>query len=348
MNSNHRVVTIHDVAKRAGVSPTTVSHVQSGNRPVNDTTAQRVTRAMLELGYTPNRAARALALGTPRVLALLVPDIANPFFAELAKGAEDAADSRGFGLLLGNASFDRARELHYLDSLPSRAVDGLIYVAGAPPDHSYLRRIALRYPIAIVDEELADVPALTVMADNYNGGGLVADYLFELGHRSVLMITGPATLPTSVQRSAGFLDRINSRPCGLRPTVRTVAGRYDEPSGYEAAERTLRTGSFTPTAIFALNDLMAIGAIHALHDMGQSVPGDVSVIGYDDTPLGAAVSPPLTTVHQSPYGLGSTAAEQLIQWILSKSRPTVDSIVLGVRLVERASASVPRGGDVER
>jgi LacI family transcriptional regulator len=337
--SNH-VATINDVAKRAGVSITTVSHVQSGNRPVSPSTARRVAQAMLDLRYTPNRAARTLALGSPQALALLVPDITNTFFAELAKGAEDAADSHGYGLLLGNASFDRRRELHYLDSLRSRAVDGLIYVAGAPPDHDYLAQLARQFPMAIVDEEIDDVSALMVLSDNYNGGAQVADCLIDLGHRSIAMIAGPARLPTSVQRSAGFLDRVKTRQIGAGSTVRIMPGSYDQESGYQAVATMLRAKAFEQTAIFALNDLMAVGAIRALHDAGLEVPRDVSVVGYDDTSLGANITPTLTSVYQPAYRLGATAAEQLLRWIISKEQPDPMKTVLEVKLVQRASTAV--------
>lgn len=334
--------TIEDVAARAGVSITTVSHVRSGKRPVNAATAERVTQAMRELHYTPNRAARTLALGSAQTLGLLVPDITNTFFAELAKGAEDKADSLGYAMLLGNSSFDPARELHYLNALRSRAIDGLIYVAGAPPNQQYLAGLARHFPVAVVDEALTDVRAVSVLSDNRKGGGLVADLLDSLGHRSILLITGPHDLPSSAQRTEGFLAALGTRSARNACSVRTVEGAYDQTSGYRTVAELLRRGDFNATAVFALNDLMAVGAMRALQYAGVSVPGDVTVVGYDDTVLASSVTPGLTTVHQPAYEMGARAAAEVLRGVASGLPPTPVRIVLDVNLVERDSSGTAR------
>ena len=335
--------TIEDVAARAGVSITTVSHVRSGNRPVNAATAERVTRAMRELHYSPNRAARTLALGKAQTLGLLVPDITNTFFAELAKGAEDKADSLGYGMLLGNASFDAGRELHYLNALRSRAVDGLIYAAGAPPNRQYLARLAEHFPVAVVDEALTDIPAVSVLSDNRKGGALVADLLYRQGHRSILMITGPRDLPSSVQRAEGFMAALGKRQARGAVTVSTVEGAYDQTSGFRIVSELVRAGIFVSTAVFALNDLMAVGAMRALQDAAIAIPEDVTVVGYDDTVLASSVTPGLTTVHQPAYEMGARAAAEVLRSVASGVPPTPGQIVLDVELVERGSSAAVRG-----
>jgi len=182
-----------------------------------------------------------------------------------------------------------------------------------------------------------------VITNNYNGGALVADYLIDLGHRALAIIAGPSMLPTSVQRSAGFFDRVKARQTDAGPTVQVLSGSYDQESGYQAVKAMLGARAFDPTAIFALNDLMAVGATRALHEVGLIVPRDVSVVGYDDTSLAANVTPSLTSVYQPAYRLGATAAEQLLGWIVSKEPPDPMKIVLDVKLVQRASTAVARG-----
>lgn len=317
------------------MSPTTVSHVLSGKRPVSSETTRRVRRAMEELGYVPNAAAQSLASGRTRTLGLLVPDIANYFFAELARGIFDEAEAAGYSVILSNTDFDRERERRYLHELRGRAIDGLIYAAGAPLRRKTIEPVSHLVPLALVDEECPQVSAITVISDNVKGGRLVADHLRSFDHREVLVIAGPHELRSSIDRVIGFTEAM-----GPDASVRVVSGNFKELSGYEITRSELAGGG-RPSAIFALNDMMALGAIRALRVADFRVPDDVSVVGYDDIAVAAAVTPGLTTVRQPVRALGTTVAATLLRRLSRPEAQPVSRIVLDVELVTRDSVGAP-------
>lgn len=321
---------------------TTVSHVLSGKRPVREETAARVREAMKELEYVPNRAAKSLRLGTTQTISLLIPDISNSYFAELAKGAEDAAEAEGFNLVLCNTDFNAEREQRYFSVVRGGAFDGLIYVAGARQLGSGLRDLARSLPIVLADEEHEGLRATSIVSDNFRGGLLAGEHLAELGHRRALYIAGPEGLATTTHRQGGFQQGF-SRAGG---SVQVAAyGDYREQAGYDAVRVEFGRSTAPPlTAVFAGNDLMAIGAVRALGELGLRVPGDVSVVGYDDIHLASLVTPALTTVRQPVYGMGQAAAEQLILQIRKRERERQARVVLGVELVVRASTGPAQSG----
>jgi LacI family transcriptional regulator len=338
-DSKRKTVAIREVARHAGVSVTTVSHVVSGNRPVREATAARVRQAMKDLDYVPNHAAKSLRSGSTHTISLLVPDISNSYFAELAKGAEDAAEAEGFNLVLCNTDFNAQREERYFSVVRGGAFDGLIYVAGARPLRRSLHDLARSLPIVLADEEQEDLRATTVVSDNFTGGLLAGKHLRELGHRDALYIGGPEALATTVRRLEGFTQALEDG------SVRVAAyGDYREQAGYDAVRaELLREPKPSFTAVFAGNDLMAIGAIRALGEAGLPVPKRVSVVGYDDIHLAALVTPSLTTVRQPVYGIGQAAAEQLILQIRKGEQARHARHVLGVELIVRASTSSVSG-----
>jgi LacI family transcriptional regulator len=322
-----------EVAALAGVSLTTVSHVLSGKRPVRAATAERVRRALAELEYVPNHAGRSLRSAVTSTVSLLLPDISNPYFAELAKGAEDATEAEGFNLVLCNTDFNREREARYLTVLRGGAFDGMIYVAGAPPPRRRLSELARSFPLTVADEELNGLSAVTVVSDNFGGGRLAGEHLAGLGHTRVLYVGGPRALRTTELRRDGLLEGL-----GARAALRERYGDYREPSGYEAVRAELR-GRRSFTAVFAGNDLMALGAIRALQEAGKDVPEDVSVVGYDDISLAALVRPALTTIRQPVYDIGRAAAEQLLIRLRRGHQGPPAKLVLDVELVVRATSA---------
>lgn len=325
---------IAEVARVAGVSVTTISHVISGKRPVSDATAARVREVMAELQYVPNHAARSLRSGRTRTLSILVPDISNAYFAELAKGAEDTAEEHGYNLVLCNTDFSPKREARYLSVAQGGAFDGMIYVAGAPLFRRKLMSLARSFPIVIADEEHEGVAAVTIVADNFKGGLLVGEYLAVLGHREALYVGGPEKLATSLERLAGFREGFEA---GGRVRA-TAPGDYRERSGFEAVRSHLESHGRDFTAVFAGNDLMALGAMNALVEAGITVPEQVSVVGYDDIHLASLIRPALTTVRQPVYGIGQAAAGQLILQIERENTGPRTRVVLDVELVVRDSA----------
>jgi LacI family transcriptional regulator len=294
---------------------------------------------MKELEYVPNHAAKSLRSGTTQTISLLVPDISNSYFAELAKGAEDAAEVEGFNLVLCNTDFNAAREERYFSVVRGGAFDGLIYVAGAQPLRSSLRDLSRTLPVVLADEEHEGMRATTIVSDNVGGGVLVGRHLRDLGHRCALYIGGPDGLATSIRRGEGFADGFGAPGS----SIRVAEGDYREQAGYDAVRAELqRDQKPSFTAVFAGNDLMAIGAVRALTEAGLHVPDDVSVVGYDDIHLASLVTPSLTTVRQPVYGMGQAAAEQLILQIRKREEQRHARIVLGVELVERGSTAEVR------
>jgi LacI family transcriptional regulator len=328
-------VSIKDVALEAGVSPTTVSHVLSGNRPVNEATAERVRVVVSRLGYVPASLARSLQAGATSVIGLLVPDISNAFFAELAKGVEDAAHDLGYSVILCNTEFDGAREDHYLNLIRGRFIDAMVYASGSPPSKQRLEALLGQFPIALADEEVDGLDhALIAIADHRAGGRLVGEHLRQLGHRRALMLTGPGALRSSADRAAGFREAFDGE-------VTEVEGDFKEGSGYAQVQHTLREGRAPYTAVFAANDLMAFGAVTALREHGLDVPGDVSVAGFDDIRSAALAFPALTSVYQPAYDVGRTATTQLLHYVSAGELPPASRHILPVELRVRASTAPP-------
>lgn len=324
---------IREVARLSGVSITTVSHALSGKRPVNAATAGRVRDAVAELGYVPATTARNLRTNRTDVIGLILPDIANTFFSRLAQGVEDAANEAGFSLILCDTDFDAAREDRYLDLLRSRFIDGLVYIAGSQPGTHRLGALVSGFPVVLADEDVATVPgAGRVSADHRQGGRLAGLHLRHLGHRDALVVAGPAGLRSSDERILGFREHF--------PAAILTAGDFTESGGHRAVTDALATG-VRFSAVFAVNDLMAIGAMAALRDAGVSIPTQVSIVGYDDIPLVDRLSPALTTIRQPAYEIGRLAARQLLDRLLDDA--PLGEAILPVELIVRASTAVPTG-----
>ncbi|WP_308796851.1 LacI family DNA-binding transcriptional regulator [Agromyces silvae] len=342
------MVSIADVAARAGVSPTTVSHALSGKRKVSDEVRARVQTAMSELGYVPSRSAQSLASGRTRIIGLIVPDISNEFFAELTRGVEEAAVDRGYNVILCTTGFDHAREVHYLTMIRSRAVDGLVYAAGSPPTTSELGDILGDLPLVLVDEEVPGSSAPSFVSDNVAGGRLVAEHLLELGHRDAVVLAAEGDLVSSAQRVEGFRETW-AGTTGVVPAVYT--GAFTAEGGRTAIAghlpQLLDSGA---TAVFAANDLMALGAIEELERAGARVPDDVSVVGFDDITAGRFARPRLTTVRQNIAELGARAVESLVaaledETAIDPPSPSQSSrSVLPVTLTVRESTAPARRG----
>ncbi|HEX5851062.1 MAG TPA: LacI family DNA-binding transcriptional regulator [Rubrobacter sp.] len=336
------MVSIDAVAEMAGVSPTTVSHALSGKRKVSGEVKARVFAAMSKLDYVPSRSAQSLALGVTRTLALMVPDIGNGYFAELAKGVERAAADRGYNVILCTTGFDHARERRYLEMINSRAVDGVVYAAGvypadSPPTDKELRGLLSGMPMVFVDEEIAGTQFTAVVSDNEAGGRLAAEHLLELGHRCALVISVAGEPVSSVLRTRGFIEAWTA--AGGR-YVLNDRGDFTEQSGRIIAEQHLGDlGRGDLTAVFAQNDLMALGLIDVLRSRGVRIPEDVSVVGFDDISAARYSYPALTTVRQDPFALGTRATAMIIE-ALERKRPVDGQHTLHpVELVRRDSTA---------
>jgi LacI family transcriptional regulator len=320
---------------------TTVSHALSGRRPVSTPVRRRVMAASHRLAYRPSHLAQAMVTGRSRTIGLIVPDIANPFFPEVARGAEDAAADRGYSVFLADTELDYVEEQRYVDLFEDKGVDGMVYLAGTPMLGPALARVAASdTPLVLVDEELAVTgPACGfVGVDNFDGGRQAARHLLDAGHREFAIIAGPESLPTAAARLAGCLAELD-RAVLTQPPIEP-AGSYTFEDG-QRAFAALRARGARPTALVCANDLLALGAITQAREHGLQVPGELSVVGFDDIFFARLSNPPLTTITQPMRAIGGEAAQLLIDLI--EGRPGERRRILPVRLTERASTS-PQGG----
>ncbi len=329
---------MRDVAEQAGVSVTTVSHVMNQSRPVSDELRARVLSAMQELGYKPNRLARSLRQGRTYTIGMIVPDSANPFFAEVARGIEDTTFGNGYSLILCNSDGDLEKELFYADHLAEKQVDGILFIAaGVSSEHIVLLK-RRQIPVVVVDRDLLDVAVDAVLTDNRGGGYLATRHLIELGHRRIACITGPSDITPSAERVAGYRQALREVEIPVDEGL-ILRGNFDFESGYRAAEDLLAR-SPRPTAIFACNDLMAVSVLSAANRRGLRVPEDLSVVGYDDIRLASFTVPLLTTVQQPKHEIGVLAATWLLDRIEEPDLPPRQRL-LEVQLQVRQTTAPP-------
>jgi myo-inositol 2-dehydrogenase/D-chiro-inositol 1-dehydrogenase len=325
--------TIYDVAEMAGVSPSTVSHVLNGTRKVSDSARRRVERAVKKLGYRPNDAARMLRDGRAKMIGLVLPDISNSFFAGLAHSLEMLAYDRDARLVTCNSDYDRGRERAYIDDLVRRRVDGII-VAPAVPDAAFEAAVgATGLPVVVIDRVSDGGRLPSVAVDNAAGGALAAEHLYRLGHRRIGCIAHhPGLAESADRRLRGFVEALARR--GAAPPADAIAyADFKVAGGAEAASRLLAEKPEL-TALFCANDPMAAGAIKAAAALGRAVPGDLSIVGFDDSLEAQVTQPPLTTVAQPIEAMAARAMELLRGGGKGQGR-----VRLAARLIERQSSA---------
>jgi LacI family transcriptional regulator len=326
--------TIRDVARECGVDVSTVSRSLAGVRGISEVTRTRVLAAAARLNYLPNRVARGLATGRSQSLALLISDIRNPFFADLASGAEDAAFAAGYDLILGNADLEPERQMRYIRSLVEKHVDGVVMnsvTALSKNEVAELLQYGLPTVLLIRPREASAFS--TVCADNFEGGRIAGSYLLQLGHRRIAHLTGSLRHANLRARAQGFRKAVAEGGTKTRCTI--MQGQHTQEGGAELARRLFRTHP-NVTAVFAANDALAYGVLRTAAECGRRIPEDVSLIGFDNVDLSAIVHPPLTTIHQPKYEMGKAAVEILLRKI-KEDNPVTEHRVLGVKLIERES-----------
>jgi LacI family transcriptional regulator len=299
-------VTISDVAESAGVSVGTVSNVVNRPERVAEATRARVRDAITKLGWVPNGSAATLRAGRATLVGLIVPDIRNPFFTEVARGAEDMAATSGEAIVVCNTDWLLDSERRALDALARQQVRGVI-INPAGEDERYLEWLLDRgIALVLLDHRRSAGRVPSVVVDDVLGGRLAGEHLIGLGHRQIALVNGPTSIPQCEDRRLGLLGALReSRLDPDRDLVEVEVEAMDAASGLAAVDEVFAAAA--PTAIFCTNDLLAIGVIRGLRLRGLRAPNDVSVVGYDDVELAAMTDPPLTTVHQPSYELGETA-----------------------------------------
>lgn len=300
------MIRMRDVAARAGVSASTVSHVINGTRFVEPATTARVRQAIEELGFHPNRAARALVRGGSDLLGLIISDITNPFFPELVKVFEHAALRMGCEITLANTNYDPKRTVACIERMLAERVRGVAVMTSEMDDALIERLRRAQVPVVFFERGKADGYCANIVVDYPTGIRQAVDHLWDLGHRHLGFISAPQTLRSTRQRREVF-ERALAR-FGAR--ARVEIGDMRQLGGEEAARRLL-AGPEPVTAIMASNDMMAFGALQAIRAAGLRVPEDVSLIGFDDVMFSAMTQPPLTTVELSRQQLGELAVQAL-------------------------------------
>jgi DNA-binding LacI/PurR family transcriptional regulator len=329
-----------EIARMAGVSLGTVSHVLNGSAPVREPLRQRVEEAVQSLGYQPSALARGLRRDRTNMIGMVIPDVTNPFFPAVVRGAEDTAFTNGYRLVLCNTDNDHAKELAHLNELRTYLPSGLIVI---PSDFSDLTRQAESYyqsgaAVVCVDRLPRRWQGDSVTAANEQGAFAATRHLIDLGHRHIAIITGPRHLTNAEQRLRGFRRAMTE--AGLVIPVEYVQeATFDLRGGRGRAQMLLRMLP-RPTAIFAGNDMIAMGAIQAIRDLDMHCPEDVSVMGFDDLDFAALINPSLSSVFQPGYQLGATAARILLDRVQGDTR-AARHVVLQTELRIRESVGPP-------
>jgi DNA-binding LacI/PurR family transcriptional regulator len=327
-------VTLADIAREAGVNVSRVSRALNGGYGVRREVRERILAVAKRLNYRPNLVAKGLVTGRSYSLGLLISDIRNPFFAELARGVGDAARKAGYDVILYSSDLDPDRQMESFRSLVNKSVDGIIMNSVAFLSSAQIKELAgYGVPVALLNQAPGRHPFNVLQPDNVRGGELAGQYLLGLGHRKMAVLTGPRKHTNLTARVKGFLSALRGVPGVEAPEI--VHGIHDSHGGYEMA-KTLLARNRKVTAIFATNDAMALGVIRAAPELGLSLPDDLSLVGFDDVDVAAIVHPPLTTIWTPKYELGEACVEVLLKMV-DKADALPERRMFSVKLVERQS-----------
>lgn len=339
MNKKTRTPTIKDVARAAGVSSATVSHVLNGTRTVSDELRERVLKVVAELNYRPSRIAASLRTKRSQSILLVIPDITNPFFPQLARGVQDTFEHHGFAVIVGNTDRRRDRELAFLNLALRTHADGIIINPSQLKYDDLLPLIERDIHIVLIGTHIEHPDLEVVCVDNRAGAYDAVRHLIDLGHRRIAIVCGPLDASSARQRYEGYRQAIEDAALPAEAAW-VVEETFDQDGGYRGAQRLLALAE-RPTAIFVAADLMALGVLRALREANFAVPDDISVVGFDDIPAAMITTPPLTTINQPKYHMGQCAAELLLARIQAKEGGCKQSI-LEHHLVVRGSTAAPR------
>jgi LacI family repressor for deo operon, udp, cdd, tsx, nupC, and nupG len=330
---------IREVARLAGVSIATVSRALATPEKVSGKTLRRVLAQVERSRYRPNLLARNFRSKRAYCIVVLVPNIANPFFAEVIRGIEQVAQQHGYAVLLGDTEGRDDREEYYVSLVETRQADGLIQLRARLPAAALAADGSLQIPFVNACECLEDAPCPRVRVDNVAAARALTTHLVDLGHRRIGTVLGPARSPLTRDRLRGYQLALRGAGIG-RDDALIAQGDFSMSSGRAAAMKLFASRT-PPTAIFCFNDEMAMGAMQWLKGAGLSVPDDVSVAGFDDIEFASFCDPPLTTIAQPTRQLGN-AAMSLLYEILAGGRPAHATRTLPTKLIIRASTAAPR------
>ncbi|CAH8238247.1 substrate-binding domain-containing protein [Vibrio aestuarianus] len=306
------MATMKDIARLAGVSTSTVSHVINKSRFVSEDIAERVNKAAQDLNYAPSALARSLKMNRTRTIGMLVTTSTNPFFGEVVKGVERSCYHKGYNLILCNTEGDNERMKASINTLLQKRVDGLLLMCSTLEGERI--EVFDRYPdipVVVMDWGPMLFASDKIQDNSLSGGYIATNYLIECGHKEIGCITGPLIRHQAQMRYEGYKRAVLEAGLEINPQW-IVESDFECEGGYEAFNRMLEKGPL-PSSIFVSNDMMAMGVLNAAHEKGIRIPEDVSIMGYDDIHIARFMSPALTTVHQPKYRLGKVAVETLLK-----------------------------------
>jgi LacI family transcriptional regulator len=334
---------IKDIAKQSGVAISTVSHVINNTKFVADGTREKVTKAINELNYRPNLIARGLRTKSTRTIGLLLPDISQPFFAQVVKGIEAVARLRNYTLIMGCAFYDIEEEKRQLNSMLDQNTDGIIFFCGYD-SYDHIKQVHdSNIPVLVLDREIGNKDIPSVLVDNFTAMEQAVQYLYDLGHRKIGYITFPFENQTTIRRRyEGYCSALKKNGLKYNPDFVIIDDqmRLQELKGTYAVIKQKVEEKKIPTAIITLADFLAIGAMKAVKEFGLSVPDDISIMGYNDEMICAFSDPPLTTVKQPKKLMGETAANLLID-IIEKKKIENKNIILDTEIIIRGTTAPP-------
>ena len=331
------MATIHDIARAAGVSKSTVSRVLSNQGYVKKETRNRIDGAIKELDYSPNYIARGMRTNKSSAIGLFIPDYSNPFYSELFKGVEKITRKAGYMNLVCHTDEDPKAELYYIGELIKRQIDGIIFCTynRSPEGLQYLKRLSESIPLVFMDPVFDDQEFSCVVSDGFTGTKNAVNYLISKGCSNIAYIKGPRIHAVTRERYRGYIEALKESDFELNRDM-VYEGDFSIESGREAV-RHFMNQERKPDALLAVTDVMAIGALKELRSMGVRIPEEVKVIGFDNIPLSELIEPSLTTIAQPIKELGMNAAELLLKKIADPAAPN-QQVVMQCSMVERKSA----------
>jgi len=315
---NNKSITIHDVAKRANVSVSTVSRVLNGSAPVAESTRERVLGVIDLMGYKPNLFARGLAGGQSKTIGVLTQLIGSPFFDVILRGILNGIEGSGYYPLFADGGWDINKDGVALEMFLQQQVDGIILLNGHSSDEIIIE-ISKKVPVILVGREIEAIKNQCLPFDDFEASKKATKFLIESGHKKIALISGLSNHKDALERKEGYITALQDAKIDVNPDL-IIEGDFTEPSGVMAVEMLLKRGSLF-SAIFATNDQMAYGARLALYRHGLRVPEDVSMVGFDDQAPTAYMIPPLTSVRRTPLEIGEAAGRGLLQ--LMSGNPVV-------------------------
>jgi LacI family transcriptional regulator len=329
-------VTIRDVARHVGVSPMTVSRVINDSALVSPETRRRVENAISELGYVPSRLARGLSAQRTGTLAVIVPDVANPFFTLIVRGAEDVARRAGYRVILCDTRADLGVEREVIEEMIAHRVEGILIAPVSDRSREHLRRLArFAVPFVLVDRTVPGVDADAVLGDSAEGGRRLVEHLVSLGHRRIGLIVENDEVSTARDRRRGYEAALRTAGLPLDPAL-VVEAAVDPDGGYEGMRRLLALDE-RPTGVFTVNNLVGLGAIEAVRSAGLEVPDDIALVCFDDIEYASRLYPFLTVMEQPAETFGTLSAQLLLERIERRAPERTRVVVLPAEFVVRRS-----------